>query len=174
MVLEKYPNLFSKYAKVAVGPARLEILDLILGEIERYQNLTKNEVTAIERYNDVLSKAKAGDLDPLKQYYYNWPVDYVEKKIKSIKTELPKKIRTLEQEIRISKIKQFHGRIHIEYTGGDEYIRGIISAIELISGTLCDLCGKPGKPYGKQWVYISCDEHINRDMHIKWHEEDNE
>jgi hypothetical protein len=174
MMLEKYPNMFSQYAKVAVGPARLEIIDIMLSEIERYQSIIDKEASAVNRYNDMLSKAKTGDYEALRNYYYNWPESYVEKKIKESKDATLKTVRKLDQQFRISKIKQFHGRIRVEYSGGDDYIRGLITATELISGTMCDLCGNPGNPYGEQWIYVSCDEHKDRDMHIKWYEDENE
>lgn len=173
-MLEKYPNLFTQNPKIVVGPGRLAMLDVMLSEIERYQNNIKQEAESNKRYNDVLSKAKEGDLQPLRQYYYNWSEDYINKKIAAVEITPLRQIYELDQEIHISTIKQFHGKVRIEHIGGDPYIRGLIKSLELISGTVCDLCGKLGVLRGEQWLYTSCDEHADRDMHIKWHEEDNE
>lgn len=170
-MLEKYPDLFAQYPKIIVDPGRLAMLDVVLAEIQRYQESLKQEAEASKRYNDMLSAAKVGNLELLKQYYYNWPEDYVNKKIAQVDAASLRKIHELEQEVRISTIKQFHGKMRIEHIGGDDYICGLIKSLEVISGTVCDVCGKPGTLRGEQWLYTSCDEHVERDMHIKWYEE---
>lgn len=58
-----------------------------------------------------------------------------------------------------SQVKEKFGTLRFYYNGGDDYIRGLTSMAEAMSGVTCETCGKPGKFRGKGWYYTACDEH---------------
>lgn len=57
----------------------------------------------------------------------------------------------------IVQIKQKYSRLRFYVHGADDYIHGMISSVESISGFICEECGKPGvldEDYG--WLKILC------------------
>lgn len=65
-----------------------------------------------------------------------------------------------------TQVKEKFGSLRFYYDGGDEYIRGLTSMAESMSGVTCETCGKPGKFRGTGWYYTACDEHTKPE-HLK-------
>ena len=54
------------------------------------------------------------------------------------------------------QVKEKYGTLRFYAHGGDEYISGVISMAELMSGSICESCGNKGtKRYG-DWVRTRC------------------
>jgi hypothetical protein len=62
-----------------------------------------------------------------------------------------------------AQVKEKFGTLRFYYDGGDDYIHGLTSMAEAMSGVTCETCGKPGKFRGKGWYYTACDEHTKPD-----------
>ena len=59
----------------------------------------------------------------------------------------------------VEQIKEKFGTLRFYYSGGDEYINGLVAMAEAISGKTCDVCGGPGRLTGKNWLATRCKEH---------------
>jgi len=46
----------------------------------------------------------------------------------------------------------------------DDYIRGLVSMAESMSGVTCETCGKPGTSTGGSWIKTACVEHGGQDF----------
>lgn len=57
------------------------------------------------------------------------------------------------------QVKEKYGTLRFYYSGGDDYIRGMVSMAESMSGVICEECGKPGTTGGKGWIRTTCIEH---------------
>ncbi len=57
------------------------------------------------------------------------------------------------------QIKEKFGTLRFYYSGGDEYISGIINFAENMSGEICEVCGNKGKLRNGSWIKTLCDEH---------------
>jgi hypothetical protein len=59
------------------------------------------------------------------------------------------------------QVKEKFGTLRFYYRGGDDYISGLVSMAEAMSGVTCEQCGKPGttKPSQTGWVGTLCEEH---------------
>lgn len=57
------------------------------------------------------------------------------------------------------QIKEKFGTLRFYYSGGNEYTSGIVSMAEAMSGSTCEVCGKPGSTGGKGWIKTACEEH---------------
>lgn len=55
------------------------------------------------------------------------------------------------------QIKEKFGTLRLYYTGGDDYISGVIAMTESLSASTCETCGGPGKCGGKGWITTLCD-----------------
>ena len=62
-------------------------------------------------------------------------------------------------QVTLDQVKEKFGTLCINYSGGDDYIRGLVSMAQAMSGSTCEVCGNAGKFRGKSWFYTSCDEH---------------
>jgi hypothetical protein len=55
------------------------------------------------------------------------------------------------------QVKEKFGGLRFYYTGGDEYVAGVVSMTESIAGVTCEDCGVPGIPRSGGWIHVSCD-----------------
>ena len=65
--------------------------------------------------------------------------------------------------VTLDQVKEKFGTLRFYYSGGDDYIRGLVSMAEAMSGSTCEVCGNAGKFRGKSWFYTACDEHAKDD-----------
>lgn len=62
--------------------------------------------------------------------------------------------------VKLTQVKEKFGGLRIYYHGGDECIRAIVDIAELVSGQVCEVCGRSGQvSQAKGWISIRCDEH---------------
>ena len=58
-----------------------------------------------------------------------------------------------------TQIKEKYGTLRFYYTGGDDYVDGVVSMAETISAKTCEVCGAPGKLREGAWLKTLCDIH---------------
>ncbi len=58
-----------------------------------------------------------------------------------------------------TQVKEKYGTLRFYYTGGDDYIDGVVAMAEYMSGVTCETCGVPGKLRDDGWLRTLCDEH---------------
>ena len=56
----------------------------------------------------------------------------------------------------VDQVKEKFGTLRFYYTGGDEYISGMVTMAEAMSGCTCEGCGNPGDRHGGGWVRTLC------------------
>ena len=59
----------------------------------------------------------------------------------------------------VEQVKEKFGTLRFYYRGGDEYISGLVSMAESMSGVTCDVCGAPGETGGQSWISTRCETH---------------
>ena len=62
-------------------------------------------------------------------------------------------------QVTLDQVKEKFGTLRFYYTGGDDYISGLVSMAESMSSVTCEECGKPGERVGGGWVTTLCEEH---------------
>lgn len=65
-------------------------------------------------------------------------------------------------QVTIDQVKEKFGTLRFYYTGGDEYIHGLVSMAEAMSGVTCETCGAPGHQQGGGWIKTLCEAHAGR------------
>jgi len=58
-----------------------------------------------------------------------------------------------------TQVKEKYGTLRFYYTGGDDYVDGVVSMAESISAKTCEVCGAPGKLREGGWLKTLCDIH---------------
>lgn len=61
--------------------------------------------------------------------------------------------------VKFDQIKEKYGGLRIYYSGGDEYVQGVVSMAEEMSYKICEVCGNPGKPNKGGWISTLCEFH---------------
>jgi len=59
--------------------------------------------------------------------------------------------------VKFDQIKEKYGGLRVYYSGGDNYVRGIISMAEEYSYKVCGVCGNAGKPNKGGWITTLCE-----------------
>ena len=64
--------------------------------------------------------------------------------------------------VKFDQIKEKFGGIRIYYTGGDDYVNGVVSLADEMSYKICEICGNSGKPNKGGWITTLCDNCRNK------------
>jgi hypothetical protein len=59
-------------------------------------------------------------------------------------------------QVTLDQVKEKFGTLRFYYTGGDDYISGLVSMAESMSGCTCESCGNPGKQTNGGWIKTIC------------------
>ena len=66
--------------------------------------------------------------------------------------------------VKFDQIKEKYGGLRIYFSGGDEYIAGMVTMAECWSYNTCEVCGERGKPNKGGWISTLCDKCRNKDQ----------
>lgn len=64
--------------------------------------------------------------------------------------------------VKFDQIKEKFGGLRIYFSGGDDYVEGLVSMAEGISYKICEVCGNKGKPNEKGWIRTLCENCKNK------------
>ena len=65
-------------------------------------------------------------------------------------------------QVTVDQVKEKFGTLRFYYTGGDDYVHGLVCMAESMSGVTCESCGNPGKSTGGGWIKTVCEAHGGR------------
>jgi hypothetical protein len=71
----------------------------------------------------------------------------------------PEKLATLPEyfPVKFDQVKEKYGGLRLYFSGGDEYVEGLISMAEALSYTVCEVCGNRGEPNKGGWISTLCE-----------------
>ena len=59
-------------------------------------------------------------------------------------------------QVTLNQVKEKFGSLRFYYTGGDDYIDGMVTMAESMSGVTCEECGLPGTQTQGGWIKTAC------------------
>jgi len=65
--------------------------------------------------------------------------------------------------VKFYQIKEKIGGLRIYFSGGDDYVEGVIGMAEEMSYKICEECGNKGKPNKSGWITTLCNNCRNKD-----------
>ena len=68
------------------------------------------------------------------------------------------------QQVVAVQVKEKFGTLRFYYSGGNEYVSGLVAMAESMSGVTCEMCGTPGRLQGRGWVKTLCEQHAPVDQ----------
>ena len=96
------------------------------------------------------------------QHHIDWKEKQRDWAIRFNSTAAPEDLRPVPDtipQVTLDQVKEKFGTLRFYYSGGDDYIRGMVTLAEAMSGTTCEECGNLGERRGGGWIYTACDAH---------------
>lgn len=146
---EKYPKIFrdrngdmSKTCMVwgfSHDDGWYNIIDNMCSRIQGHIDHSYKQIEWDKKWNDNVNNPD-----------YEWTA-LVERKERPIR-------EPVEQVVAI-QVKEKFGGLRFYFSGGDDYIRGVVDMAEEMSYTTCEVCGNAGKLRRGGWYRTLCDQH---------------
>ena len=98
----------------------------------------------------------------IKQHEDNirWNQEWKQKQNKEVQKDFGIEI-TGEEEyfpVKFDQIKEKYGGLRVYFSGGDEYVEGLVSMAENFSYHVCEVCGQKGNPNKGGWITTLCED----------------
>lgn len=95
----------------------------------------------------------------IKQHEENkeWTRKYLEKNDPERLASLPEYFP-----VKFDQVKEKYGGLRLYFSGGDEYVEGLVSMAEAMSYKICEVCGNKGQPNKGGWISTLCDDCRNK------------
>jgi hypothetical protein len=96
-----------------------------------------------------------------------WRIFQHEKNIEDKKRILADQPERIKEEleyfpVKFDQVKEKYGGLRVYFTGGDNYVEGVIGMAEEYSYKVCEVCGNSGKPNKGGWITTLCDSCRNK------------
>ena len=167
LLCEKYPKMMVNRNKdmketcmcwgFECGDGWFNILDQLMGSIQHHIDWKEKQRKWAIEYNEMATQAKAGNFDLFEETMKALPNDqFKEKRLAEIVAgdfrEVPESI----PQVTLDQVKEKFGTLRFYYSGGDDYIDGMVSLAESLTGVTCESCGNVGERRGGGWVHTYC------------------
>jgi hypothetical protein len=135
------PSKTCMYWGIAVGDGWYNIVDALCANIQGHINNRLESIKWTEKWN-----ANVNNPD------YEW-IAIVERKERPVPEPVEQVVAT--------QVKEKFGGLRFYYSGGDDYIDGVVAMAESMSYRTCEVCGAPGTSTSGGWIRTLCEEHKN-------------
>jgi len=171
ILCEKYPKIFKSLTKTwgfEHSDGWFNIIDQLCSNIQIHINWSRQKRSRSLRFNRALKRAIAGDRTSITNFYFDkrevpanhWMGDRINQQISDAAyREVPEVV----QQVVADQVKEKFGTLRFYYTGGDEYVAGLVAMAESMSGVTCEMCGTLGKRQSGRWIKTLCEQHLKKD-----------
>lgn len=161
-----YPKMFAgKYGGIAVGQGWFGILTQLCQSIQSHIDWRVTQRAQAIKYNEMAQAGKDGNAelfaDLVAAEYGDKGYDelYIRKRCEEMILEPLRTVPNECAQVEVRQVKEKFGSLRFYYDGGDEYISGLVSMAESMSGITCEECGAPGESGGNGWISTLCETH---------------
>jgi len=142
------------------GDGWFTLVNNLCHSITEHQRWVQERRAYTLRYNQMIAESQQGNFELAKELFpYCNTEERLMERVNEVLEEGLKDIPAEVKPVHIMQIKEKFGTLHFYYEGGDEYIKGLVSMAESISGSTCEECGSPGRRRGGGWIKTLCDHH---------------
>ncbi len=168
LLCEKYPKMMVNRNKnmqetcmcwgFDCGDGWFNILDQLMGSIQHHIDWKEKQRAGAIKYNEMAAQAKAGNFDLFEEDMKALLNDeYKEKRLGEIVAGDFRKVPESIPQVTLDQVKEKFGTLRFYYSGGDDYISGMVSLAESLTGVTCEECGNVGERRGGGWVHTYCE-----------------
>jgi hypothetical protein len=170
LLCEKYPKMMVNRNKsmmetcmcwgFSCGDGWFNILDQLMSNIQHHLDWKIKQQNYDIDYNEMATQAKAGNLalfeEDMKTVILQ---EYKDRRLKEIIAGDLREVQESITQVTLDQVKEKFGTLRFYYTGGDDYISGMVRMAESMSGVTCEECGAPGEQNDGGWIRTLCEEH---------------
>ena len=168
LLCEKYPKMMVNRNKnmqetcmcwgFECGDGWYNILNQLMGSIQHHIDWREKQRKWAIEYNEMAAQAKAGNFDLFEATMKATPTDeYKEKRLAEIVAGDFRTVPESIAQVTLDQVKEKFGTLRFYYSGGDDYISGLVSMAESMTGVTCEECGNPGTSRGGGWIHVYCE-----------------
>lgn len=164
LLCNKYPKIFrDRFAPMTetcmcwgfeCGDGWFNILNQLCGNIQHHIDWSQKNHDWDVKYNAMISKAMAGDITDLEEYYKGY-INAEERMEETLEQGL-KEVRPVIPQVVAEQVKEKFGTLRFYYRGGDDIIDGMVRMAEAMSGVTCEECSAPAETHGPGWIRTIC------------------
>jgi hypothetical protein len=167
LLCERYPKMMVNRNKdmketcmcwgFECGDGWFNILDQLMGSIQHHIDWRDKQRAGAIKYNEMATQAKAGNFDLFEEDMKALPNDeYKEKRLGEIVAGDFRSVPESIPQVTLDQVKEKFGTLRFYYSGGDDYISGMVSLAESMTGVTCESCGNIGESRGGGWIHTYC------------------
>ena len=167
LLCERYPKMMVNRNKnmqetcmcwgFECGDGWFNILDQLMGNIQHHIDWKEKQRKWAIDYNYMAAQCKAGNFDLFEESMKDLTnPEYKEKRLVEIVEGDFRQVPESIPQVTLDQVKEKFGTLRFYYSGGDDYISGLVSMAESMSGVTCEGCGNPGVQGGKGWIRTEC------------------
>lgn len=155
MLCQKYPKIFAnRHGDMKTtcmcwgfecGDGWYNLIDHLCANIQHHLDWIERQRSLDLKHNEMVSELQAGKLTMFKEHTKGLSVDVSNERKKEILKNGPRTIKDPVPQVVAEQVKEKFGTLRFYYVGGDDYIRGMVSFAESLSGSMCEGCGVPSK-----------------------------
>jgi hypothetical protein len=156
LLCERYPRMMVNRNKgmqetcmcwgFEVGDGWFTLLDQLMGNIQNHIDWKIKQRAWAMEYNEMATQCKAGNFDLFEKSMETVTnTEYKEKRLKEIVEGEFRVLPEVVWQVTLDQVKEKFGTLRFYYTGGDDYISGLVSMAESMSSVICEGCGSPAK-----------------------------
>ena len=168
LLCERYPKMMVNRNKnmqetcmcwgFECGDGWFNILDQLMGSIQHHIDWKEKQRAGAIKYNEMATQAKSGNFDLFEEDMKALPNDeYKEKRLVEIVAGDFRTVPESIPQVTLDQVKEKFGTLRFYYSGGDDYISGMVSLAESLTGVTCESCGNVGERRGGGWVHTYCE-----------------
>jgi hypothetical protein len=167
LLCEKYPKMMVNRNKnmqetcmcwgFECGDGWFQILNQLMGNIQHHIDWKERQREVAIKFNKMAEQLKAGDPTLFEEEFKDMiNQEYKSKRKQELIEDPIREIPEPVPQVTLDQVKEKFGTLRFYYTGGDEYISGLVSMAESMSGVTCEECAKPAKTHGPGWIRTIC------------------
>ena len=167
LLCEKYPKMMVNRNKgmhetcmcwgFECGDGWYNILNQLMGNIQHHIDWREKQRKWAMEYNEMAAQAKAGNFDLFEEANKSLTnEEYKNERLAEIVAGDFRQVPDSIPQVTLDQVKEKFGTLRFYYTGGDDYISGLVSMAESMSGVTCEECSAPAETHGGGWVRTIC------------------
>ena len=167
LLCEKYPKMMVNRTKnmqetamcwgFDCGDGWYNILDQLMGNIQHHIDWKEKQRNWAIDHNAMVAQCREGIFDLFEKSMETVTnQEYKEKRLEEILANGFREVPELIPQVTLDQVKEKFGTLRFYYTGGDDYISGMVSLAESMTGVTCESCGNVGERKGGGWVHTYC------------------
>jgi hypothetical protein len=168
LLCERYPKMMVNRNKdmketcmcwgFECGDGWFDILDQLMGNIQHHIDWKAKQGEYARKYNEKAAQCKAGNFDLFEEDMKDIiDLEYKEKRLAEIVAGDFRQVPETIPQVTLDQVKEKFGTLRFYYTGGDDYISGLVTMAESMSGVVCEECSAPAKTHGPGWIRTVCE-----------------